>query len=187
MSTESTPKKKTPWQFQPLPPDHLHPLTFLRPDVVLHVHDLWKSGRHNETTSRYFSLPEATNFRPFHMMGVSACMDYMKSWRITPDDVERFRGLESLAELPGAFWDYLTSIPHFTGRVKALEDGQFIGSATGELPLVAVEGPCAEVALISEAFAAIIDFSIAISADQVAHKQAGLVMMYYETERELHP
>lgn len=29
MSTESTPKKKTPWQFQPLPPDHLHPLTHL--------------------------------------------------------------------------------------------------------------------------------------------------------------
>jgi hypothetical protein len=81
MSKESTPKRKTPWQFQPLPPDHLHPLTFLRPDVVLHVHDLWKSGRHNETTYRTFSLPDATNFRPFVMMGGSDCVHYIESWR----------------------------------------------------------------------------------------------------------
>jgi hypothetical protein len=202
MSTEGTPKRETPWQFQPLPPDHLHPLTFLRPDVVLHVHDLWKSGRHNETTYRTFSLPDVTNFRPFLMMGGFACVDYLKDWRITPQDVERLRGLESLAELPAAFWDYLTSIPHFTGSMKALPDGQLMGDrpievspevremhgdAKVELDLVGVEGPSAEVALISEAFAAIIDFSIAISADQVAHKRAGLAMMYYETERELHP
>ena len=129
-------------------------------------------------------------------------MDFIRGWCITPEDVERLRGLESLAELPPAFWDYLTSIPHFTGSIKALPDGQLMGDrpievspkvrelygdAKVELNLVAVEGPSAEVALISEAFAAIIDFSIAISADQVADKQAGLVMMYYETERELHP
>jgi hypothetical protein len=93
-------------------------------------------------------------------------MDYVKSWRITPEDVERLRGLESLAELPAAFWDYLTSIPHFTGRIKALEDGQLWGDrpievspevremrgdAKVEFDLVGVEGPSAEVALISEA------------------------------------
>src|SRR5688572_9778963 len=126
MSAESTPKKKTPWQFKPLPPDQLHPLTFLRPDVVLHVHDLWTSGRHNEGTYRTFSLPDVTNFRPFHMMGGSACLDYIESWCITPEDVGRLRGLESLAELPAAFWNYLTSIPHFTGSIKALPDGQLI-------------------------------------------------------------
>jgi len=202
MSEANTPKKNTPWQFQPLPPDHLHPLTFLRPDVLLHVHDLWKSRRQNEPTYRTFSLPDITKFKPFHMMGGFACLDYIKSWRITPEDVEQLRGLESLAELSSDFWDYLSSIPHFTGSMKALPDGQLMGDrpieispevrdlygeAKVELDLVVVEGPSAEVALISEAFAAILDFSIQISADQVAHKQAGLVGMYYETERELHP
>lgn len=201
VSTESIPKK-TPWQFQPLPPDHLHPLTFLRPDVVLHVYDLWKSSRHNEPTHRTFSLRDNTNFRPFAMRGGLACLDYIRGWRITPDDVEKLRGLESLVELPAAFWDYLTSIPHFSGSIKAMPDGQLMedrpikvspearelfGNEKIPLPLVVVEGPSAEVALISEAFATIIDFSIAISADQVAHNRAGLVMMYYETERELHP
>src|SRR5262249_34693569 len=61
------------------------------------------------------------------------------------------------------------------------------GEAAVELDLVTVEGPSAEVALISEAFAAILDFSLQISADQVADQQAGLFGMYYETERELHP
>jgi hypothetical protein len=202
MSEVSTPKKNTPWQFQPLPPDHLHPLTFLRPDVVLHVHDLWKSGKQNEPTYRTFCLPgDSTNVKPFRMMGGFACVDYIESWRITPVDLERLRGLESLAELSPDFWDYLISIPHFTGSVNALPDGLLMGDrpikispevrVSGEaavpLVLVAVEGPSAEVALISEAFAAILDFSLQISADQLAHQQAGLVGIYYETERELHP
>jgi len=129
-------------------------------------------------------------------------MDYIKGWHITPEDVERLRGLESLASLPAAFWDYLTSILHFSGSIKAMPDGQLMGDrpikvspevrelygdTKVELDIVILEGPSAEVALISEAFAAIIDFSIAISADLLAHKQAGLLMMYYETERELHP
>lgn len=128
-------------------------------------------------------------------------MDYVRDWQITPEDVERLRGLESLEKLPEAFWNYLTNIPHFTGSINVIPDGNLMGSrpievspeirelygdAKVNLPLVTVEGPSAEVALISEAFAAIIDFSIAISADQVAHKQANLEM-YYETERELHP
>jgi hypothetical protein len=53
-----------PWHFVALPHDHLHPLTFLRPDVILRVHELWSTGRHNDRTFRSFSLPDATNFRP---------------------------------------------------------------------------------------------------------------------------
>jgi hypothetical protein len=201
VNTESIPKK-TPWQFQALPQHHLHPLTFLRPDVVLHVHELWTSGRHNSTTHRTFALPDITNFRPFYMMGVFACMDYIKSWHITPEDVERLRGFESLEELPAAFWSYLISLPHFTGSIEALPDGQLMGDRPlkvspkdrelyGDekigLDLVVVKGPSAEVALISEALAAIIDFSISVSAGLTGDKRAGLMMMYYQTERDLHP
>lgn len=198
----STPNSESPWQFQPLPPDHLHPLTFLRPDVLLHVHELWKTGKHNESTYRTFSLPDNQSFRPFYMMGTFACLEYLKDWRLTSDDVKRLSGLESLAGLPAEFWNYLTDIPHFTGSVKSLPDGQVMGfqpirnspevlEMYGDDPvplnLVIVHGRSAEVALISEAFAAILDFSIEISMDIVTDKIAGRPMMYYETERELHP
>jgi hypothetical protein len=72
----------------------------------MHVHDLWVSKKHNEITHRTFALPDIKNFKPFYMMGVSACLDYIKNWRITQEDTELLCGLESLAELPAAFWSY---------------------------------------------------------------------------------
>jgi hypothetical protein len=191
-----------PWRFLPLPENELHSLKFLRPDVLLHVHDLWAAGKHNEPTERMFVRPDVTDFEPFHVMGVSACMDYIKHWHITKDDIALLSGIGSLSSLSPEFWNYLLSITHFSGSVSALPEGQMMSpkvvSVSDELrkkhgdekiPLnvLFIEGKTAEVALISEAFGTILDFAIAYSTTLVRDKLSQQPPTYYDTERTIHP
>ncbi|HEY5027567.1 MAG TPA: hypothetical protein VIK39_04095 [Candidatus Angelobacter sp.] len=192
---------KVPWQFLPLPPDYLHPLTFTRPDVILHVYDLWSAGKHNELSFREFSLPDATKIPSFAIMGVRDCMKFLDGWHISETDVAILQGVESLSDLEPSFWDFLAGL-RITGRVKGIPDGTVMGVGRIELSskiremygdkqvplgLLNIESAAAEIALVSEGLAAILDFAIEYSMRLFKDKLAGSPPMFYESEREIHP
>jgi hypothetical protein len=201
VSTAGNLIRKVPWQFLPLPADYLHPLTFTRPDVILHVYDLWKAGKHKEISSREFSLPDATKIPPFVMVGVRDCVKFLNGWHISETDISILKGFESLSSLESEFWDFLGKL-RITGRVEGIPDGTVMGMGTMELSpkvreiygdkpvplgLLQIESAAAEVALVSEGIAAILDFTIKYSTRLYKDKLAGIPPMFYESERELHP
>ena len=136
------------------------------------------------------------------MVGLSACVDFIKDWKINSTDVTILQGVESISNLPQAFWTYLLSLENFSGIIQGLPDGEIMGlqpiTATpallemyGEKPiqldLIQIEGNSAEVALISEGFATILDFSIHYSRNLLSYKLSGQRPMFFESEREIHP
>jgi hypothetical protein len=189
-------------QFLPLSSEYLHPLTFIRPDVILHVFELWNAGTHSRLVERMFSLPDIEKFRPFAMMGGWACVEFIKNWKIHDEDIAILKQLESLNGLDSEFWTFLGKMTHFSGRISALPDGTIMRSdritVTPEvremfdsrhvpLYVLMVEGPASEVALISEGLATILDFSLTYSARLFEDKDAKQFPMFYTSERELHP
>ena len=190
------------WQDLLLPEDLVHPMLFLRPDTILHVHDLWTAGRHQDDASHEFSLRDVSTIRPFVMVGSRLCTHFLKDWRITPADIVAFRALPSLEELSDEFWQYLAGFERFRISMSAIQDGELFGqvpmyvdanlaSQSGgqpiSFPLIRVAGESAQVALVSEAIGTILDFSIDHSIRITAHVRAGRPRVFYGAEREMHP
>ncbi len=152
--------------------------------------------------SREFSLHDCTKFPPFFMSGLHHCIEYLMGWKFGREDTDMFRALPSLAELPEAFWHYLEGIPHFEGKVNGVPDGTFFDSSSmqvtpkakamhggGPVPLaiVRIEGPAPQVALLSEAITAVLDFCVDYSAIVTGHRIRSSSRWLGRAEREALP
>jgi hypothetical protein len=141
-------------------------LTFVSPDVLAHVHELWINGRHQAPTTRTFAavfrLPE---LRPFAVLGLRHVTDFVRNWKFSHDDVDFLRLLPSCTSFPNGFWDYLEQL-RFQGDISAVPEGTIFGSSPIEMsddmrreynyegkspfPLLVIHGPAGAVALMSE-------------------------------------
>ncbi|MNX81275.1 hypothetical protein D3C86_1129580 [compost metagenome] len=191
-----------PWAHLRLSDGGLHSSSFLRPDLILHVHDLWANGRHDWKVHRYFSLPDCQKIQPFVFFGVQHCMDFLQNWCLTETDLSALRALPSLSALPQAFWDYLKGIPSLSCTISALREGTRFGdkpikvsetvprksdSETVPFPLMQVTGSAAHVALISEAMGTVLDFCLDYSKMLTRRHLRGGVRQIGRSERENHP
>ena|SRR5215469_14482699 len=76
------------------------PLTFIQPDVFLHVHEMWSNGRHETITGRtYSAVFPLTDLRPFAVYGIRHLMEFLRGWKFSGDDVRFLRSLPSLGSL----------------------------------------------------------------------------------------
>ena len=190
-----------PWAYLRLSDGGLHSSSFLRPDMILHVHDLWAHGRHDWKVVRDFALPENQKIEPFVFFGVQHCLDFLSEWCLTEADLVPLQALPSLAALPEDFWGYLKGLPFLRCSISARDEGTYIGdklikenevaprdydSETVPFTLMRVAGSAAHVALISEAMGTILDFCWAYSTSLTRRHNSGVRQMG-KSERENHP
>ena len=93
--------------------------------------------------------------------GLEQALDYLESWRFTPDDVAYLRSVPALAGAgPGFFDEYLSRV-RFTGDVWAIDEGTPVFA--GE-PLVRVTAPLAEAQLVETALLSTVLFQTMIAS-----------------------
>jgi hypothetical protein len=142
------------------------PLTFIQPDVLTHVYELWVSGKHEDQTSRSFTaiFPIEQN-QEFIAHGTGQVVDFLSHWKFSRSDIEFLRSLPSLNAFQEAFWDYLQSL-RFVGSARGVRDGELLGQSPmqmsdelrrdyhyeGKSPWIIMqfEGSAASIALLSE-------------------------------------
>ncbi len=96
--------------------------------------------------------------------GLDQALEYLESWRYTPEDVAYLRTLPALAGVgPGFFDDYLPRL-RFTGDVWAMDEG--VPVFAGE-PLVRITAPLAEAQLVETALLSTILFQTLIASKAV--------------------
>ena len=96
--------------------------------------------------------------------GLEQALDYLESWRFTPDDVAWLRSVPALAGAgPGFFDEYLPRV-RFTGDVWAIDEG--VPVFAGE-PLVRVTAPLAEAQLVETALLSTVLFQTMIASKAV--------------------
>lgn len=114
--------------------------------------------------------------------GLEQALDYLESWRFTPDDVTYLRSVPALAGAgPGFFDEYLSGV-RFTGDVWAIDEGTPVFA--GE-PLVRVTAPLAEAQLVETALLSTVLFQtmIASKAARVVEAAAGRALIEFGGRR----
>ena len=114
--------------------------------------------------------------------GLEQALDYLESWRFTPDDVAYLRSVPALAGAgPGFFDDYLPRV-RFTGDVWAIDEG--VPVFAGE-PLLRVAAPLAEAQLVETALLSTVLFQtmIASKAARVAEAAGGRAVIEFGGRR----
>ena len=93
--------------------------------------------------------------------GLEQALEYLESWRFTPEEVAYLRTVPALAEVaPGFFDEYLPGL-RFTGDVWAVDEG--VPVFAGE-PLVRVTAPLAEAQLVETALLSTVLFQTMIAS-----------------------
>lgn len=96
--------------------------------------------------------------------GIEQAVEYLKSWRYTPEDIAYLRRLPALAGVgPGFFDDYLSRV-RFSGDVWAVDEG--VPVFAGE-PLVRVTAPVGEAQTVETALLATVLFQTMIASKAV--------------------
>lgn len=114
--------------------------------------------------------------------GLDQALDYLESWRFTPDDVAYLRSLPALAgAAPGFFDEYLPRV-RFTGDVWAIDEG--VPVFAGE-PLVRVTAPLAEAQLVETALLSTVLFQtmVASKAARVVEVAGGRAVIEFGGRR----
>ena len=114
--------------------------------------------------------------------GLEQALDYLESWRFTPDDVAYLRGVPALAGAgPGFFDEYLPRV-RFTGDVWAIDEG--VPVFAGE-PLVRITAPLAEAQLVETALLSTVLFQtmIASKAARVVEAAEGRAVIEFGGRR----
>lgn len=114
--------------------------------------------------------------------GLEQALDYLESWRFTPDDVAYLRSVPALAGAgPGFFDEYLPRV-RFTGDVWAIDEG--IPVFAGE-PLMRVTAPLAEAQLVETALLSTVLFQtmIASKAARVVEAARGRAVIEFGGRR----
>ena len=114
--------------------------------------------------------------------GLEQALDYLESWRFTPDDVAYLRSVPALAGAgPGFFDEYLPRV-RFTGDVEAIDEG--VPVFAGE-PLLRVTAPLAEAQLVETALLSTVLFQtmIASKAARVVEAAEGRAVIEFGGRR----
>lgn len=114
--------------------------------------------------------------------GLEQALDYLESWRYTPEDVAWLRNLPALAGVaPGFFDDYLARL-RFTGDVWALDEG--VPVFAGQ-PLVRVTAPLAQAQLVETALLSTVLFQtmVASKAARVVEAARGRTVIEFGGRR----
>ena len=114
--------------------------------------------------------------------GLEQAVEYLESWRYTPEDVAYLRRLPALAGVgPGFFDDYLSRV-RFTGDVWAMDEG--VPVFPGE-PLVRITAPLPEAQLVETALLSTILFQtmIASKAVRVVEAARGRAVIEFGSRR----
>ncbi len=114
--------------------------------------------------------------------GLEQALDYLGSWRFTPDDVAYLRTVPALAGAGPAFFDEYLSRLRFTGDVWAIDEG--VPVFAGE-PLVRVTAPLAEAQLVETALLSTVLFQtmIASKAARVVEAAEGRAVIEFGGRR----
>ena len=114
--------------------------------------------------------------------GVEQALEYLESWRYTPDDVAYLRRLPALAGVAPRFFDEYLSRLRFSGDVWAVDEG--VPVFAGE-PLVRVSAPVAEAQLVETALLSTVLFQtmIASKAVRVVEAARGRVVVEFGGRR----
>lgn len=105
------------------------------------------------------ALPDSRGF--LVAAGIEQAIEYLESWRYTPEDIAYLRGLPALAGAHPAFFDDYLSRVRFSGDVWAVAEG--VPVFAGE-PLVRVTGPVAEAQTVETALLATVLFQTMIAS-----------------------
>ena len=178
------------------------PLTFLRPDVLAHVHGLWIKRRHQVKTVRAFSaIFDPNELRPFAAVGLQHVFDFVQNWKFADEDIEFLQLLPSCAAFQSGFWNYLRTLT-FRGDINGVRGGEVFGTRPIQLtemvakqygnkiplPLLDIEGEAGIVALMSEFIFNILAQATLSSMAAFAHKDRTLgVHNYGGSELYVHP
>ena len=114
--------------------------------------------------------------------GLEQALEYLGSWRFTPDDVAYLRTVPALAGAGTAFFDEYLSRLRFTGDVWAVDEG--VPVFAGE-PLVRVTAPLAEAQLVETALLSTVLFQtmIASKAARVVEAAGGRAVIEFGGRR----
>lgn len=180
-------------------------LSFLQPDVLLHVYDLWSKNLHQNPTSRTFSvILNNGELRPFIAFGMQDALDFVVDWRISPSDIAFLQTVPSFDHLSKDFWSYLLSIERFSGAIQAVPEGTIFGTSPMKMsdeirknfeytdvspfPLLRMEGEYGQVSLLSEYIYNIIASASYRSKIALAQRGRGPGRAYYGlAEAMVHP
>ena len=106
------------------------PLTFIRPDVLVHIHDLWVKQKHDQITHRSFTAVfDLSALRPFVVVGLDHVMNYVRNWRFSDSDIEFLQSLPSCSTFQAPFWLYLRNIQKFPGNIRGVREGEIYGTS----------------------------------------------------------
>lgn len=105
------------------------------------------------------ALPDSRGF--LVAAGIEQAIEYLESWRYTPEDIAYLRRLPALAGADPAFFDDYLSRVRFSGDVWAVAEG--VPVFAGE-PLVRVTGPVAEAQTVETALLATVLFQTMIAS-----------------------
>ena len=114
--------------------------------------------------------------------GLEQALDYLESWRFTPDDVAYLRSVPALAGAGHGFFDEYLPRVRFTGDVWAIDEG--VPVFAGE-PLVRVTAPLAEAQLVETALLSTVLFQtlIASKAARVVEAAEGRAVIEFGGRR----
>ncbi len=126
------------------------------------------------------ALPSSRGF--LVAAGLEQALDYLQSWRFTPEEVDYLRSVPALVgAAPGFFDEYLPGL-RFTGDVWAVDEG--VPVFAGE-PLVRVTAPLAEAQLVETALLSTVLFQtmIASKAARVVEAARGRAVIEFGGRR----
>ena len=114
--------------------------------------------------------------------GLDQALEYLESWRFTPEDVAYLRTLPALAGVGAGFFDDYLSRVRFTGDVWAMDEG--VPVFPGE-PLVRITAPLPEAQLVETALLSTILFQtmIASKAARVVEAAGGRAVIEFGSRR----
>ena len=108
------------------------------------------------------ALPASRGF--LVVAGIEQAVEYLESWRYTPEDVGYLRGLPALAGAAPAFFDEYLPRLRFSGDVWAVDEG--VPVFAGE-PLVRVTAPVGEAQIVETALLSTVLFQTMIASKAV--------------------
>jgi nicotinate phosphoribosyltransferase len=115
------------------------------------------------------NLPEHRGYLVF--AGLEQALDYLKSLKFLPDEINYLRSLPAFRHIPKEFWEYLEDFK-FTGEVWALDEGEpfFAGE-----PILQVRAPLIQAQFVETYLLAVVNFQtlIATKATRVVEAAKG--------------
>jgi nicotinate phosphoribosyltransferase len=119
------------------------------------------AGRHQRTATFELFIRRLPPSRAFVVAaGLETALEYIRSLRFTPDEIDWLRTIPALRRAPAGFFDCLANL-RFTGDVWAMAEGT---PFFPQEPLLRVSAPLVEAQLLETTLLSIINFQTSIAS-----------------------